>query len=192
MSIIAQAGVSFRDFLQGALGTGSGSTVSLGDPSQVISPGVSLWLYQASLDEFSRNGAGPTFDPPSSPVGGGTVRRRALLPPLGVNLSFLVTPLHDDADKALEILDRLLLAIYESPLLIVRDIAKNIDERMRMVMISDNFEERHRLWDSLKDKSYRLSITCQLRTARLFSTKVVDDSAVLNLTSAREPDVERN
>ncbi len=186
MSMIADISEAFRDYLQDSVSVVNGGSVWLGDPTEGNNAGVSLWLYQVSLDEFIRNGAGPIVDPSAPSAGGGAPRRRSLKPPLGVNLSFLITPMnHPVASKtALNVVNQVLLTIHEAPLLPIRDSNLGLNEQVRIHVVSDNFEERHRLWDSLKDKPYRLSFTCVLRTARLFSTKLIDEAAVLTTTGA--------
>ena len=79
-----------------------------------------------------------------------------------------------------------------APILSVRDFSLGLNEQIRLSLPYETLEERVRLWESLKDKSYQLSFTCLLRTARLFSSRVFDEVPVASFASTDFPAEEAN
>lgn len=167
------------------LAQGHSSTVELLDPvatRQKQANGVSLWLYQVQVDEFTRNNARPATNAVAAAANG---RRRQVsaVPPLGLTLCFLVTPLTDNPANDFDVLERMLLTIHEAPILRVQVPAEGIDEHVRLVLPRETLEERLRLWESLKTPAYRMSFVLQARIARLFATTTIDESPVLSLSA---------
>jgi hypothetical protein len=189
MSAIWQISRAFSSLLSDALEAADlPHAVKEVDPSKFKDEkGASVWLYQTVADEFSRNGAKPVIDDPADPP-----RRRSVHPPLGVNLSYLVTPMTGNIEEEQDVLSQILLTIHESPVLTVRDLTLGLNEQVRIYANADNFEERMRLWETLKDKPYQLSFICVLRTARLFSSQAIKEVPVRSLAGASGFDAESN
>lgn len=167
--------------------------MELKDPTEAAqSDAVSVWLYQVQPDEFSRNAPPPILA--EATVTGGTVSRRirSAVPPFGVNLYYLITPLTGNIDSDQEVLGRILLNIHESPVLRIVEPDLGEDEQIRISLPADPLEERLHLWDSLKSKPYRLSFICLLRTARLFSSLTVAEAPVLGLVTTGAGEFPRN
>ncbi|MEI8383901.1 MAG: Pvc16 family protein [Planctomycetota bacterium] len=178
---------SISDSLKTLLSRGHSYTMQLKDPTEADqSNAVSVWLYQIQADEFSRNNAPPVLNKAASNGNevGVAKQRRSAVPPLGVNLFYLVTPMTGNVESDHEVLGRMLLTIHESPTLRVQQSELGEDELIRISLPADPLEERLHLWDSLKTKPYRLSFICLLRTARLFTSNVIEEAPVLNLSSA--------
>ncbi len=170
---------------QKLLATGAAVTVELKDPTLTAAGSVSLWLYQIVPDEYSRNAATPILQEATS---GSQPRRRSAVPPLGINLCYLVTPLISDTQSAHDTLGQLLLTIHENSIFTVRDTNLGIDELIRVSLPGEQLEDRLKLWDSLRTKPYQLSFVCHLRTVRLFSTKLVEDYVVVGGSSKPIPE----
>lgn len=150
----------------------AGFGVELTSPTRDEVQTTSLWLYQVTPDEFSRNGPAPTLQEASA----GRPRQVGLRP-LGVNLYYLVTPMKVDTLANFDEISRLMLRIHEQPLMFVPTPLGGSDP-IRISIGSESLEDRFRLWDSLKNKPYRLSFTCVLRTGKLQSSLVSDEHAV--------------
>ncbi len=152
-----------------------GFLVELKSPVRDDNPNTSLWLYQVTPDEFSRNGPPPTLQEasPGKP-------RQVGLRPLGVNLYFLVTPMKDDMIANHDEMTRLMLCIHDEPVIFVPKPLGGTDA-IRISIGSESLEDRLRLWDSFKSKPYRLSFTCVLRTGKLQSSQVLTEYPVLSV-----------
>jgi hypothetical protein len=194
MAALSEIGEALRSRLNRALAAqGLTAGVHLKDPNDPpLSSAVSVWLYQVLVDEMSRNNLPPTLPPPNALPPGAPValgkRRRAVAPPLGVNLYYLVTPDTGTAAGDHNAVGAMLLALHESPLLRVPDVNNPArDEEIRIHLPIDSLEDRVRLWDTLKGRAYRLSFTCLLRTAFLHSNRTLDESLVLSVGSAPLP-----
>jgi hypothetical protein len=170
MSTAALATVSnaLRDVLADALGA---TPVVLADPTKATAGEVSLWLYQVTVDEFSRNRPAAQLET----AAGRPARLR--LPPLGLNLSYLITPVVDDQEMAQTMLGAVMLALHERPQFAVELAGAEVNEFVRVSFAADALDDRVKLWEALS-RPYRLSVCYQLRTARLVSTQVSADATV--------------
>jgi hypothetical protein len=145
------------------------ATNSDGDASQ-----VSLWLYQVSVDEFTRNATASIAE-----VANGR-RMRFQLPPLGVNLSYLITPMGNH-ESAQSVLACVMLALHEEPVLHAIDAGSEVKEHARVSLQTDSLDDRIRLWESL-GKPHRLSVACLVRTVRLFSKRIDPAAPIVSTT----------
>jgi len=178
MSTTAFATVSnaLKDVLATALG---GSTVVLADPGKATAGDVSVWLYGVALDEFARN------RPPAQVETASGRSARFRLPPLGVNLSYLITPMVDDQAMAQTKLAAVMLALYETPQFPVEAPGAEVSDFVRVSFVPDSHDDRAKIWESIS-KPYRLSVCYQVRTVRLISKRVATDAAVVSATSGLE------
>jgi hypothetical protein len=168
--------------LEKALGTGV--TVDLTpptrkDPQSLGGPFVSVWLYQVTADEFARNRTPPQVET----VNGRKVRLR--LPPLGVNLWYLVTPVFDNQEDAQNVLAAVLLGLHEEAQVVVDDPASEAGAVLGVSLVPDALDDRVKLWEAL-GQPYRLSACYQVRTVRLVSKQVDGATPVGSLTARSE------
>jgi hypothetical protein len=164
-------------------------SVVLTDPSGADEGAVSLWLYQVAADEFVRNAPVPRAETGD----GRTVRYR--LPPLGVNLFYLLTPMAKDPAAQQNQLAQAMLALHENSVVRVPDPSDpdsasaaadaEVTEAVRVSLIPDSLDDRVRLWESI-NKPYRLSVAYQVRTVRLVS-KLTEDSGTVGRVVAAKP-----
>lgn len=177
MSTAALATVSnaFRKVLVDALG----EPVVLADPAKANVGDVSLWLYQVTVDEFSRNRTPTQVETATGRVA------RFRLPPLGVNLSYLITPVVDDQEMAQTKLAAVMLALHETPQFPVVLSGGEVNEFVRVSFVPDNLDDRAKLWESLS-RPYRLSVCYQVRTVRLVSKQVSADTPVVSTAAGLE------
>ena len=135
-----------------------------------------LWLYHMAIDEFSRNQPPRGFD---DPVQG---RKRFALPPLGMDLFYMVTPILVDKQSEQHVLSVAMLTLYENAILSVIQGDSEVNEQIRISLQTGPFDERIRLWESL-GKPHRLSVGYQVRTVRLVSTQVDTTAPISVMTT---------
>jgi hypothetical protein len=157
---------------------GGTAAVVLTDPGQGNGSRVSVWLYQAGIDEFGRNAAPPTADDQTAN------RRRAALPPLGVNLHYLITPIFDRPEADQQALARVMLGLYEEPVLRVFEPEAGVYDQVRVSPVPDPLDDRARLWEAL-GKPYRLCACYLVRAVRLASLKTVPAAPVAAVAAGR-------
>jgi hypothetical protein len=143
---------------------GGSTSVVLTDPTQGNGNRVSVWLYQVGIDEFGRNALPAAGDDRAAS------RTRAALPPLGVNLYYLITPIFDRPEADQQALGQVMLGLYEDPILGVFEPAAGVNDQVRVSPVPDALDDRARLWEAL-GKPYRLCACYIVRTVRLVSQK---------------------
>ncbi len=135
---------------------------------------VSVWLYQATPDEYFRN-------LPVAAVSGNP--KRELGPPLALNLHYLVTPITGSPDSDQQVLAVAMLALHLTPVLMIGNLSDNVDEEIRISLVSDSLEDRVRLWESL-NVPYRLSASYLARTVRITGQPRPAPAVVAETTSS--------
>jgi hypothetical protein len=158
--------------------TGTG-TVMLEPPTKdAITAGslVSLWLYQVAIDEFSRNRPPPQIETANAR------KAQLLFAPLGVNLSYLITPLVNDQEEAQNLLAAIMLALYEAAQTAVDDAASEVSGSIAVSFVPDTLDDRVKLWEALGEP-YRLSACYLVRTVRLISKLTATDTPVVTAAS---------
>ena len=178
-AVFTQVNQALKTLLDKALTDVSGTPVVVFTPPGGDEPGdevnqVSVWLYQVMVDEFSRN-------VPPAEAEGGDKRVRFRLPPLGVNLFYLITPLQKNPESAQTALAFVLLALHETPVLSVVEPNSEVNERVRVSFLPDSLDDRIKLWESLS-KPYRLSVSYVARTVRLASKQTTTAAPVGSTT----------
>ena len=158
--------------------TSAAALVELKSPMDEANQNTSLWLYQVTLDEHSRNCSAPLLQE-STAVN--SARKKGIVP-LGVNLQFLVTPMRSNINANYDELTRLFVAINDASILHVPKLTGGHDS-LRISILTESLEDRFRIWDSFKNKAYRISFSCILRTAILDSDRVVDEFPVSGFES---------
>ena len=135
--------------------------------------------YQVTVDEFTRNRSPAQVENAAGRAG------RLKLPPLGVNLSYLIAPMVDDQYAAQTALAAVMLALYETPLFPVELPGAEVSEVVRVSFVPDTLEERAKLWEVVS-RPYRLSVCYQVRTVRLVSKQVSADAAIVSTAAGIE------
>jgi hypothetical protein len=172
---IATVSEKLKKRLNEALG---GNRVELNDPAKASDNSVSLWLYQVVVDEFARN---------RTPTRAEAANGRAVnmqLPPLPLNLFYLITPMTTEQDAAQTELAKVMLALHEEPELLVEGVGVN--DTVRVTFQNDTLDDRVKLWESLSHP-YRLSVCYQVRTAKLESRRVATEAPAVSTKMERQP-----
>ena len=112
--------------------------------------GVSIWLYRVVRNEFLLN-----RQPPRVSVD------RVPHPGIPINLHYLVTPIHKDAETQQFILGKVLQVFNDSALLsagLMRDALTDSADELRLSLETLTLEELTRVWASLMEP-YQLSVS---------------------------------
>lgn len=112
--------------------------------------GVSIWLYRVVRNEFLLNRPPPRVSADRVPH-----------PGIPVNLHYLVTPIHKDADTQQFILGKVLQVFNDAALLngsVMRDALTDSTDELRLSLETLTLEELTRVWASLMEP-YQLSVS---------------------------------
>jgi len=142
-------------------------SIALTNPSEKSaddSRALSLWLYQVQQNEFLRN-ARPTRIPDDPSI----VR----MPPLAINLFYLVTPSTKSMEGNQIVLGRSMQILHDNAVLLVTtgQDAKKAEEEIRVTMCHRDLRELAEVWEALQ-QPYRLSVCYEVRVPRIESTRV--------------------
>lgn len=140
---------------------------------------LSLWLYQVTENEFVKN------QPLQQATNGNS---KAQLPPLALNLFYLITPFGaaSDTDPTageadLRLLGKTMQVLYDNAIIYLGDAPNNIAEELRVVLSQLTLEEQTRVWEALQEP-YRLSVNYQVRVIHLDSQRSVSLARVAERT----------
>lgn len=134
---------------------------------------LSLWLYRIEENEYVKNQSLRRVN--------GNDRNVALaVPPLSLDLSYLVTPVSGNPESDLHLLGKTLQVFYENSILVLHDSDEGTREELKLILARINLEELTRIWEAL-NQPYRLSVCYKVRLTRieaerLRSSAVVSDS----------------
>ncbi len=134
---------------------------------------LSIWLYRVTENEFVKN------QPPVRANGGHALT----MPPLALNLHFLITPFGDSPEASLLLLGEVMQALYDNAIVIIKDDNDGVFEELRIMMSRLTLEELTRVWEALIEP-YRLSICYEVRVMHIDSQRIMDGARVMDLTQA--------
>ncbi|MBV9960427.1 MAG: DUF4255 domain-containing protein [Acidobacteria bacterium] len=140
---------------------------------------LSLWLYQITENEHLKNQpltrAAQQPPPPPPGVNG---REALQLPPLALNLSFLVTPFAPTPEGDHILLGKVMQVFYDNAIIVLSDLVNNISEELRLIFCRLSLEELTRIWEALREP-YRLSVCYLIRVMRIDSQRAPETARVL-------------
>lgn len=142
---------------------GSESAIVFSNPSETAqgsSNRLSLWLHQITENEFVKN----------QPLQRGPASAELRLPPMALNLYFLVTPFGTTSEASHLILGKVMQVLYDNATVLLRDEAGGIFEELRIIFCRLSLEELTRIWEALRE-AYRLSVCYQVRVTRIDSQR---------------------
>lgn len=144
---------------------------------------LSLWLYQITENEHVKNQPRlRAAQQPAPPPPGTNARVAEQLPPLALNLSFLVTPFAASAEGDHILLGKTLQVLYDNAIILLQDMANNISEELRLIFCRLSLEELTRIWEALREP-YRLSVCYLIRVTRIDSQRVPEHARVVERIS---------
>lgn len=129
---------------------------------------LSLWLYQIAENEFTKNAA-----PIRTTVldANGNPSHRSAMPPLSLDLFYLLTPFGPSAEADLHILGQCMQAVYDSSritLVSSPEGPNTVLEDIGITWCRRTLEELSRVWEALQEP-YRLSVCYQVRVTHIDS-----------------------
>ena len=150
---------------------GSESAIALKNPTETArdsSNRLSLWLYQITENEFTKN-------QPLETTARSDTRR---FPPLTLNLHYLLTPFAPTSEADHLVLGRAMQVFYDNAIVFLRDIPNEITEELRIVLCRMTLEELTRIWEALREP-YRLSLCYLVRITHVDSVRTVRGARVI-------------
>jgi hypothetical protein len=134
------------------------------DASTLTTARVSIFLYQIVENSFLKNNDRELL---------GLDRMR--YPPLFLDLYYLFTPYASDRDKEHAILEGIMTAFHDYPVLKKPELKGNLvnsgNTEIRTVSHSFSFEEINKLWERFPNKSFKLSMAYMLTPVKVPSAK---------------------
>lgn len=127
---------------------------------------LSIWLYQITENEFVKN----------QPMQRGDLPNQQRFPPLALNLYYLITPFAGGQGDLL-ILGKTMQTLYDNAILVLRNVAMEIDEEIRIIFCRLSLEELTRIWEALQEP-YRLSVCYHVSVARIDSLRTPENGRV--------------
>jgi hypothetical protein len=129
---------------------------------------LSLWLYQVTENEFLKN----------QPVQRSTGADNGQLPPLALNLFYLVTPFAPTGEADQMLLGKILQVMYDNACVLVRNQPNDIAEELRIMLCRLSLDELTRIWEALREP-YRLSVCYEVRVTRVDSRRRAGQGRVI-------------
>jgi hypothetical protein len=151
---------------------GSAAAIVLSNPTDVQrdpANRLSLWLYQITENEYVKNQL-PTRS---------TADNRMQMPPLALNLFYLVTPFAGPAEADQLVLGKIMQVLYDNAIVTVRNVPDNDFEELRIVLCRLTLEELTRIWEALREP-YRLSVCYQIRVTHVDSERDLARARVID------------
>jgi hypothetical protein len=151
--------------------------ITLKSPKEVAEEGtsnnkVSLFLYHIQVNPYLRN-----EEPPI------TNDTAVILPPLVVDLFYMITPYSDDKTDEKLILGKVMQIFHDNATLkgsLLQGGLSGTDEAFRLLLCTINLEDLARVWDAFQDVAYRLSVVYTIPGVYIDSTSTLEVQRVLS------------
>jgi len=130
---------------------------------------LSLWLYRITENEFVKN------QPPVRANGASTTR----MPPLALDLHYLVTPFARSGELDHLLLGKTLQILYDNATTLLRIPAEAIAQELRIVLARRTLEELTRVWEALQEP-YRLSVAYEVSVTEVDSLRTASYARVID------------
>ncbi len=118
---------------------------------------LSLWLYRIEENEFIKN----------QPLRRANGNESGLaVPPLALDLSYLVTPFTKNPESDLQLLGKTMQVFYENSIYVINEPDEPVQEELKIILGRISLEEITRIWEALNEP-YRLSVCYRVRVTRL-------------------------
>ena len=130
---------------------------------------LSMWLYQISENEYTKNTPRIRVDD-----------NHQRPPPLTLDLFYLLTPFAPSGEEDLILLGRAMQAFYDRATTVLRNQVAPVAEELRIILYRRTLEELTRVWEALREP-YRLSVCYQVRIVHIDSTRVTNAEPVVEI-----------
>lgn len=156
---------------------GSKPEITLKSPIEIEEEGtsnnkVSLFLYHIQVNPHLRN-----EEPPI------TNDTAVLLPPLVVDLSYMVTPYSDDKTDEKLILGKVMQIFHDNSSLkgsLLQGDLSGTDEAFKLLLCTITLEDLARVWDAFQEVAYRLSVVYTIPGVYIDSTSTLEVKRALS------------
>jgi len=182
--VIAEVGAVLAALLDtGCQGVPPGASASakvvLANPKEARTLGakVSLWLYSVAPNEHLRNAPDVRIRKGASEA--------LQLPPLSLNLHYLLTPVLANDDEAHILLGRAMQVLHDSPVIPFLG-ARSGPEELHVSLEQHAIQELAEVWEALQEP-YQLSVCYQVRAVRIPSGRELTPGAVQERLTDFEP-----
>lgn len=168
-TVIREVSEALRTVLVDGLAVVGAPTVSISDLSGTVSTNpatVTLFLYELDEDDCVRN------LPPIRRLVGGQIEIEP--PPTTLRLRYLVTVWTDDPSSGQTVIGRIVQVLADQYVLGPDKLGGSLrtaGEVLKLTLVPLTLEDRTRVWEAI-DKPYRLSVTYEVRGARIESERV--------------------
>ncbi len=178
---LSAAGDALRQVLWSAFETDGRILRHVASPEQIVSTSpaqadadsrLSVWLYHIRQDALLRN----TLDFRAEGRGA---------PPVPLLLHYLVTPLAPNGDADLMLLGKVLQVFNDTPVISLFSPLDDISEELRIGLETMEQGEVSRIWEAMQG-AYRLSVSFQVKVARIDSAKAAPTAPVISRFGARQ------
>ena len=151
--------------------------ITLKSPKEVAEEGtssnkVSLFLYHIQVNPYLRNTEPPIINDTAT-----------ILPPLAVDLFYMVTPYSDDKTDEKKILGKVMQIFHDNATLkgsMLQGGLTGTDEAFRLLLCTMDLENLARVWDAFQDVAYRLSVVYTIPGVCIDSIKTFEVQRVLS------------
>ena len=151
--------------------------ITLKSPKEVADEGtssnkVSLFLYHIQINPHLRNEEPPITNDTAT-----------ILPPLVVDLFYMVTPYSEDKTDEKLILGKVMQIFHDNATLkgsLLQGELNGTDEAFRLLLCSADLENLARVWDAFQDVAYRLSVVYTIPSVYIDSTGALEVKRVLS------------
>jgi hypothetical protein len=135
---------------------------------------LSIWLHQICENEYVKNR-------PPLPTTNGSQQTR--IPPLALNLFYLVTPFAPKGNPEAELLllGKTMQVLYDNAIVFLRDDTpgEEVAEEVRIIFSRLSLEELTRIWEALREP-YHLSVCYEIRVTHIDSSRLPANARVID------------
>jgi hypothetical protein len=151
--------------------------ITMKSPKEVAEEGtinnkVSLFLYHIQINPYLRNEQLPI-----------TNDTAVILPPLVLDLFYMLTPYSEDKTDEKFILGKVMQIFHDNATLkgsLLQGDLSGSDEAFRLFLCTLNLEDLARVWDAFQDVSYRLSVVYTIPGVYIDSVRALEVRRVLS------------
>jgi len=170
--VIGDVGMTLKKLLGADLWTGipelsQPPEITFQSPKEIKddgSPRVSLFLYQILENPYLKN------EEPEK-VGNTSIH---LLPPLALDLLYLITPYGKDEIQKKYILGKVMQIFYDNSILtgtILQESLSGMDEEIKLLFNPISLDDLTKIWSAFQEAAYRLSVSYLVTPVRIDSKR---------------------
>lgn len=178
-TVIGDIGETLKTLLEDDPWSGISSTpeITFKSPKEIKDDGgnpnkVSLFLYQIIENAYLKNEEAQRIDNSS-----------LRLPPLPLDLLYLVTPYSEDKTQEKIILGKVMQIFHDNAILsgtVLQGDLSGTDEEIKLLINPISLDDLTKIWSAFQEVSYRLSLTYMVSPVKIDSTHQVSTQRVVS------------